>query len=239
MVWYEFALTTSFIFFQTGNSTTKYYSKKYFKKDCHAWFQSGAREDGPYEIFIAGKYPKTVVCKMVDDGSEREGGWIMALNKTRTHVDKQNNDFIKFWDDYKNGFEVNSGHYLGNEYLHLLTEYEDQQLWVIYDHVGVSKTEFFQKVKIKSEDEFYEISFDETSFSYPSFGEAVNGNGFTASLSDGSTKGTAPNCPKSHKVGWWYTPNCFYGFYLTEPCSHGADRLDSKFAHMLLSPKKR
>ena len=111
--------------FVIGSSTTLYYSKKYFKKDCHAWFQSGARKYGPYEILIAGKYPKTVVCKMVNDGSKLEGGWIMALNKTRTHEHyKEKNDFELYWDNYKKGFKVDSGHYLGNENLHFLTRFE-------------------------------------------------------------------------------------------------------------------
>ncbi|XP_066925208.1 angiopoietin-1-like [Clytia hemisphaerica] len=224
------------------SSSTLYYSKKYFKKDCHAWFLSGAREDGPYDILIAGKYPETVICKMVDDGSKMEGGWIMALNKTRTHTHGESNDFELYWEDYKNGFEVNSGLYLGNEYLHLLTEYEHQQLWAIYDHER--REEFYPKVIVKAEADNYTILLDGATSRHESFGGMVHGNPFSARLGPNVNEHN-PTCPL-RKLGYWYLPiqppttniqPCRDYYRLFDPSTKGNNRFKVKYAYILLRPK--
>uniref|UniRef100_A0A7M5WYW8 Fibrinogen C-terminal domain-containing protein n=1 Tax=Clytia hemisphaerica TaxID=252671 RepID=A0A7M5WYW8_9CNID len=172
---------------------------------------------------------------MVDDGSIMEGGWIMALNKTRTHTLGESNDFELYWEDYKNGFEVNSGHYLGNEYFHLLTEYEHQQLWAIYDHDFKRTEEFFPKVIVKAEADNYKILLDGVTTSrHESFGGMVHGNPFSARLGPNERN---PTCT-SRKLGYWYLPSECRDYYrLFQPATKGSNRFRVKYAYILLRPK--
>ncbi|PIK41209.1 Tenascin-R, partial [Apostichopus japonicus] len=90
-------------------------------KDCYELYVSGTHSDGVYTIYPDG-WPSgiQVYCEMESNG----GGWTVLQRRSSASV-----DFYRSWLDYKNGFgNKNEDHWLGNKYIHSLTDQKTYQL---------------------------------------------------------------------------------------------------------------
>ncbi|VDI12928.1 Hypothetical predicted protein [Mytilus galloprovincialis] len=97
-------------------SYTQTISEKYrpinLPRDCSDIKESNTKS-GVYTIYIDTVGGKQVYCDMDADG----GGWIVIQRRSERKV-----KFERTWNEYENGFgEVAGEHWLGNKYIHLLT----------------------------------------------------------------------------------------------------------------------
>ncbi|CAG2240820.1 unnamed protein product [Mytilus edulis] len=95
---------------------TQTISEKYrpinLPRDCSDIKESNTKS-GVYTIYIDTVGGKQVYCDMDADG----GGWIVIQKRSERKV-----KFERIWNEYENGFgEVAGEHWLGNKYIHLLT----------------------------------------------------------------------------------------------------------------------
>ena len=92
-------------------------------RDCRDVQRLGNTVSGVYTIYpFLVNTPIEVYCDLYEDG----GGWIVFQRRRDGSV-----NFTRNWNDYKNGFGEPAPHqelWLGNEYLHAITDYNTQEL---------------------------------------------------------------------------------------------------------------
>ncbi|XP_035698658.1 uncharacterized protein LOC118431524 [Branchiostoma floridae] len=90
--------------------------------DCAEIYEGGCRTSGVYRIILQNITTVDVYCYMDTDG----GGWTVIQRRLDGSV-----PFNRTWEDYKRGFGNKTGeHWLGNDYLHLLTYQKNYSLRV-------------------------------------------------------------------------------------------------------------
>ncbi|KAK7125192.1 hypothetical protein R3I94_019284 [Phoxinus phoxinus] len=94
------------------NSTKQADEERKFR-DCADLYQAGFQKNGVYTINISPQETKKVFCNMESAG----GGWTVIQRREDGSV-----DFQRTWKEYKMGFgSVSAEHWLGNEFVHILT----------------------------------------------------------------------------------------------------------------------
>ncbi|XP_066910255.1 fibrinogen-like protein 1 [Clytia hemisphaerica] len=182
-----------------ASSTTKYYSILMLK-DCAAWFNYGAREDGIYDVFLLGKYRRRVFCLMQHAG----GGWMAFQRRFDGSVRFMNRN----WREFKEGFGNEEGeYYLGNELLNLLTTDEGHD-WLVRgtNWDGITQMKMIHNVIVESETDWYRLNYDasdiDSTFSTVWYGEVMRGMKFSTFDEDHDIASTK-NCAAKHG-GWWH-----------------------------------
>uniref|UniRef100_A0A8D2KR95 Fibrinogen C-terminal domain-containing protein n=1 Tax=Varanus komodoensis TaxID=61221 RepID=A0A8D2KR95_VARKO len=140
-------------------------------------------------------------CDMVADG----GGWTMIQRRQDGTV-----DFNRTWQEYRQGFGSLQGeHWLGNEYLHLLTRVGQHVLRIeLEDWHGVKRHAIYRKFKVASEAHLYRLTAREYQGSAGnalSYSRNYNHDHkcFTTWDSDNDNYPLG-NCGAYYGAGWWF-----------------------------------
>ncbi|KAL4629839.1 angiopoietin-1 [Arapaima gigas] len=103
------------------NSTKQADEEKKFR-DCADLFEAGFTKNGVYTVYVNVLETKKIYCNMESAG----GGWTVIQRREDGSV-----DFQRTWKEYKMGFGSVSGeHWLGNEFVFLLTSQRPSTLRV-------------------------------------------------------------------------------------------------------------
>ena len=166
--------------------------------DCEDALKKGFTKSGVYRIKPEAAFrPFQVWCDMESEG----GGWTLI----QVRYDGLT-DFFRNWVDYRNGFgSVGSDNWLGNNFIHQLTENNDYQLKI--EVTGFQENEFafakYSPFSIGSEDENYKLYVG----NFSSVGEVRDSlsyhNGFMFSTKDNDNDVWTSNCAERHKGAWW------------------------------------
>ncbi|CAB1321088.1 unnamed protein product, partial [Coregonus sp. 'balchen'] len=129
------------------NSTKRVDEEKKFR-DCADLYQAGFYKNGVYTIHINVQETKKVYCNMETAG----GGWTIIQQREDGSV-----DFQKTWKEYKMGFgTVSAEHWLGNEFVYLLTSQRQYALRVeLTDWDGHQAFSLYDRFHIDSEKRNY------------------------------------------------------------------------------------
>ncbi|ESP02874.1 hypothetical protein LOTGIDRAFT_185616 [Lottia gigantea] len=120
--------------------------------DCYEVYQRGSARNGVYKIFLPGlKYYVDVYCDM------KNGGWTLIQKRSSGDV-----DFFKDWKAYKEGFGVNTGeHYLGNDFIHFLTNQGHYSLHVeLVNWKKEKRQAMYKDFWIDEEDDGYKLHIE-------------------------------------------------------------------------------
>lgn len=181
-------------------------------KDCLDWYEmAGKTTSGIYNIHV-NKKTLQVYCNMEVDG----GGWVVFQRRFDGNL-----DFYRNWADYKNGFGNKSGeHWLGNEYIHLLTNTGQPHDILI---TGVSYSGEIQMSKygdfyLENEANNYVIQYTSDRMNVPGYSMDFFGTpggygyslGMAFSTYDRDNDKVSHSCTLENQVsGWWYK-GCYY-----------------------------
>ncbi|MBN3304977.1 ANGP4 protein, partial [Amia calva] len=175
--------------------------------DCYKIWQSseGQARDGVYMIQLKTS-PIVVFCDM------QGGGWTVVQHITVNSTV----DFDRTWQDYKLGFgSVNGDHWLGNEYLHQLTNQPGRyQLRVkLVDKDAITKVGQYDPVRVESEEFQFKIRlglFEGTAVdALTQDTEAYLHDNQKFTTKDRDNDNYFQNCAKLEYLGvpgggWWY-----------------------------------
>ncbi|KAG4071102.1 hypothetical protein HA402_013416 [Bradysia odoriphaga] len=165
--------------------------------DCEDAFQKGFTMSGVYRIKPKASFrPFQVWCDMESEG----GGWTLI----QTRYDGLT-DFFRNWQEYRNGFgSVDSEHWLGNNFIHQLTENYDYQLKI--EVTGFQANEFafakYSPFRVGSEDENYILSVGNFTREGQISDSLTTHNGCMFSTKDKNNDGH--NCANLFQGAWWY-----------------------------------
>ncbi|KAF7249753.1 Fibroleukin [Varanus komodoensis] len=173
-----------------------------YPRDCAEIHKQGIQDNGIYTIQpIPLRPPFEAYCDMVADG----GGWTMIQRRQDGTV-----DFNRTWQEYRQGFGSLQGeHWLGNEYLHLLTRVGQHVLRIeLEDWHGVKRHAIYRKFKVASEAHLYRLTAREYQGSAGnalSYSRNYNHDHkcFTTWDSDNDNYPLG-NCGAYYGAGWWF-----------------------------------
>ncbi|KAI2652914.1 Angiopoietin-1 [Labeo rohita] len=133
------------------NSTKQADEERKFQ-DCADLYQAGFQKNGVYTINISPQETKKVYCNMESAG----GGWTVVQRREDGSV-----DFQRTWKEYKMGFgSVTAEHWLGNEFVHILTNQRQFALRVeLTDWDGHQAFSQYDSFHIDSEKHNYRAVF--------------------------------------------------------------------------------
>uniref|UniRef100_A0A667WLU2 Angiopoietin-1 n=1 Tax=Myripristis murdjan TaxID=586833 RepID=A0A667WLU2_9TELE len=192
------------------NSTKTADEEKKFR-DCADLYQAGLRKNGVYTIHISPQETKKVYCNMETAG----GGWTVIQRREDGSV-----DFQRTWKEYKMGFgTVSAEHWLGNEYVYLLTSQRQYALRVeLTDWDGHQAFSLYDRFHIGSEKHNYRLFLKSHS------GTAGRQSSLVIHGADFSTKDMDNDncmckCALMLTGGWWFDacgPSNLNGMYFTQ-----------------------
>ncbi|XP_018013872.1 techylectin-5B [Hyalella azteca] len=187
-------------------------------EDCQDLFELGYNATGVYYLQ---KFGRQVHCDMEIDS----GGWLVIQRRVR--VDPQVN-FDQSWHTYKKGFgDLESEFWIGNEFLHVLTNQKAYRLAV--DMVDFEKGAFaasYSSFRVGNEASFYALDLGEFKGNTTDAFSYHHGRPFTSNDRDNDLYG-AGNCASYFSGGWWYE-NC-YDAHLNGVYPEPPDRLNASF----------
>lgn len=117
--------------------------------------------------------------------------------------------FNRPWKEYKEGFgTVSREYWLGNEYIHLLTNQKNCSLFVeMYDTFGQKWVAEYDIFKMNDEGKKYSLFLDGYhGNATDSLGDA---NGMAFSTEDRDQDASSTHCALYYTAGWWYK-HCHY-----------------------------
>ncbi|KAM9414990.1 angiopoietin-1-like isoform 1-T2 [Salvelinus alpinus] len=192
------------------NSTKRVDEEKKFR-DCADLYQAGFHKNGVYTININAQETKKVHCNMETAG----GGWTIIQRREDGSV-----DFQKTWKEYKTGFgTVSAEHWLGNEFVYLLTSQRQYALRVeLTDWDGHQAFSLYDRFHIDSEKRNYRLFLKSHS------GTAGRQSSMVIHGADFSTKDMDNDncmckCALMLTGGWWFDacgPSNLNGMYFTK-----------------------
>ncbi|XP_071837430.1 uncharacterized protein [Apostichopus japonicus] len=171
-------------------------------KDCYDLYVSGTRSDGVHTIYPDG-WPSgiQVYCEMESNG----GGWTVFQRRSSASV-----DFYRGWSDYKNGFgNKNHDHWLGNKYIHSMTNQKTYQLRIdLRDSVSSSYYAVYSNFSTNNEADKYRLSIGSHSGN-TGYDSLSDSNNKQFSTKDRDHDGwSSYDCAERHRGAWW-----FYEYY--------------------------
>ncbi|XP_071835772.1 uncharacterized protein [Apostichopus japonicus] len=174
-------------------------------KDCYELYVSGTLSDGVYTIYPDG-WPSgiQVYCEMESNG----GGWTVFQRRSSASV-----DFYLGWLDYKNGFgNKNHDHWLGNKYIHSMTNQKTYQLRIdLRDSASSSKYAVYSTFSITDEADKYRLSVGSHSGN-TGYDRLSGSNNKQFSTKDQDNDGySSYDCAEGHRGAWWY--GYYYDYY--------------------------
>uniref|UniRef100_A0A8C7M740 Angiopoietin 1 n=1 Tax=Oncorhynchus kisutch TaxID=8019 RepID=A0A8C7M740_ONCKI len=192
------------------NSTKRVDEEKTFR-DCADLYQAGFHKNGIYTININAQETKKVHCNMETAG----GGWTIIQRREDGSL-----DFQKTWKEYKTGFGmVSAEHWLGNEFVYLLTSQRQYALRVeLTDWDGHQAFSLYDRFHIDSEKRNYRLFLKSHS------GTAGRQSSMVIHGADFSTKDMDNDncmckCALMLTGGWWFDacgPSNLNGMYFTK-----------------------
>ncbi|XP_071836628.1 fibrinogen-like protein A [Apostichopus japonicus] len=133
------------------------------------------------------------------------GGWTVIQRRSSASV-----NFYLGWTDYKNGFgNKNQDHWLGNKYIHSMTNQKTYQLRIdLRDSASSSYYAIYSTFSINNEADKYRLSVG--SYSGNTGYNALSGsNNKQFSTKDRDNDGWSTfDCAERHRGAWW-----FYRYY--------------------------
>ncbi|XP_071837432.1 uncharacterized protein [Apostichopus japonicus] len=172
-------------------------------QDCYDLYVSGTRSDGVYTIYPDG-WPSgvRVYCEMESNG----GGWTVFQRRSSASV-----DFYRGWSDYKNGFgNKNHDHWLGNKYIHSLTNQKTYQLRIdLRDSGSSSYYAIYSTFTINNEADKYRLSIESSSSGNAAVENGLDySNNTQFSTKDQDNDGwSSYDCAERHRGAWWFYKN--------------------------------
>uniref|UniRef100_A0A4W4G261 Fibrinogen C-terminal domain-containing protein n=1 Tax=Electrophorus electricus TaxID=8005 RepID=A0A4W4G261_ELEEL len=120
-------------------------------RDCADIYRYGITENGIYSIHLTNS---TQTIKVFCDMKTRGGGWTVLQHRFDGSV-----EFHRSWEEYKMGFGDPSGeHWLGNDFIHVLTTSQDYTLQVqLKDVEGNQAYSQYNNFHIDGEDKKYSV----------------------------------------------------------------------------------
>ncbi|KAF2359458.1 Fibrinogen alpha/beta/gamma chain C-terminal globular domain [Trinorchestia longiramus] len=187
-------------------------------EDCQDLFELGYNATGVYYLQ---KFGRQVHCDMETD----DGGWLVI--QRRVKVDPQVN-FDQSWHTYKKGFgDLESEFWIGNEFLHVLTNQKAYRLAV--DMVDYEKGAFvasYSSFRVGNEASLYSLDLGNFAGNTTDAFSYHHGRPFTSNDRDNDLY-KAGNCASYFSGGWWYE-NC-YDAHLNGVYPEPPDRLNATF----------
>ncbi|XP_037051525.1 microfibril-associated glycoprotein 4-like [Bradysia coprophila] len=167
--------------------------------DCEDALKKEFTMSGVYRIKPEASFrPFQVWCDM-----ETEGGGRTLIQVRYDGL----TDFFRNWVEYRNGFgSVDSDHWLGNNFIHQLTENNDYQLKI--EVTGFQENEFafakYSPFRIGTEDENYKLSVGNFTSEGPISDSLTYHNGAMFTTKDKQNDSHTSNCAERYKGAWWY-----------------------------------
>ncbi|XP_066560924.1 ficolin-1 [Amia ocellicauda] len=164
--------------------------------NCKDLLDLGSSLSGWYTVYTGEGNPIRVYCDMTTDG----GGWLVFQRRMDGSV-----DFYRDWASYKRGFgNQESEFWLGNDYIHLLTNTGNYELRIDFkDFDNVSTFIKYQSFKILGESENYKLILG--GFEAGDAGDSLTGhNNLLFSTKDRDNDVCDCCCSSMYKGAWWY-----------------------------------
>lgn len=189
------------------NSTKPTEEEKIYK-DCAELHKAGFQKNGTYTIKIGNMEPKKVYCNMESEG----GGWTVIQHREDGSV-----DFQRTWKEYKMGFGSVSGeHWLGNEFVYLLTSQRQYALRVeLTDWDGHQAYSQYDRFHIGTEKQNYRLFLKSHTGTAGRLSSLVI-NGANFSTKDMDNDNCMCKCALMLTGGWWFDacgPSNLNGMY--------------------------
>ncbi|XP_018494569.2 fibroleukin [Galendromus occidentalis] len=168
--------------------------------NCDQLGQAGANCDGPYMVYDSnGKKPMKVVCDMSG------GGWTLLLRRGKGKP----LSFDRTWSSYKHGFgNIAEEFYIGNEYMHILTEKPKLLRIELEAFSGEKLTLDYANFSVGPENDSYRMRVGNYLGNNMRVGNAFRRHNDKQFLTKDRVVGS-PNshqCPHDHKAGhWWHS----------------------------------
>ena len=166
-------------------------------RDCLGWFKRGYKTNGVYTIYLKSQSRSIeVYCDMTTKG----GGWILFQRRFNGNI-----SFDRDWQNYKEGFgDVHGEFWLGNEYVHLMTNMEDlngcEMMMKGKRFNGKTRSIFFRNFQLLSEKEYYKVASKAVCDDCKDMEKHFIREPFSSRDENKSNK----KCPQLFKGGWWY-----------------------------------
>lgn len=181
--------------------------EEYLARDCRAAYIRGRKRSGLYLIRPLFCPLLVVYCEMDYDG----GGWTV-LHRNQP---KQKTPWSRVWGDYKKGFgNLLGSHWIGNEYMHLLTRQNAFSVrFVFEDSTGKIRHVDYHSFQVDDESTGYALRVGNYTGDAPdaltTMGETGIHDNMRFSTQDKDNDRRADtNCALNHAGGWWYD-NCY------------------------------
>ncbi|XP_029460749.1 fibrinogen-like protein 1-like protein [Rhinatrema bivittatum] len=176
-------------------------SREYFAKDCQAAYLRGRRQNGLYVI-----RPKDGPLMVVSCLFLKDGGWTVLQQGFR----HEEVIWSRSWADYKVGFgSLKHSHWLGNEYIHLLTRHNSFTVrFSLNDSKGHSHHADYYSFKVDSEGAGYALRLGahlgNTNDALTVMNETGIHDNMNFSTYDRDNDRYKYNCAADNQGGWWY-----------------------------------
>ncbi|XP_026856703.2 angiopoietin-2b [Electrophorus electricus] len=178
-------------------------------RDCADIYRYGITENGIYSIHLTNS---TQTIKVFCDMKTRGGGWTVLQHRFDGSV-----EFHRSWEEYKMGFGDPSGeHWLGNDFIHVLTTSQDYTLQVqLKDVEGNQAYSQYNNFHIDGEDKKYSVhahGFSGTA----GHTSSLTRTGTMFSTKDQDNDRCSCKCAQMASGGWWFEacgPSNLNGIY--------------------------
>lgn len=178
-------------------------------RDCAAVAAAGETTSGVYTIYPASctaRFSVQVWCELEDGGSGPSWTVIQRRGSTTTDTPHPVVDFFRDWAEYKWGFGNLEGEYwLGNEYIHQLTQSGDYELRVdLQDWANETRYAVYKHFALGMEDHNYTLSLGDYEGTAGNSLKYHQGAPFSTRDRDNDFNPRG-HCARTFHGAWWFT----------------------------------